>query len=162
MYDFADETPSYVHDNPYVQREPEWLFYPESEQARLVHPYGWADERLLSFEPAALEPGWAPAQLAQLLGTTFLELFDEDQPDYHKIRDAAHDWLVRLARAWWGRPEHEARWRVARQLLGGVLDAVEAARRGQPTGWHPHRRGYHAHVDYEEVTRPEALEAPGR
>ncbi len=113
---------------------------------RPVLPTGFADESLLSFSHDELTEGWETAQTAQLIGATFFEMFDTNTPDYHGIVRAAHAWLVNLTDAFHGDEGKAEEFRVARQLLQGVIDAARAGIAGRPTRWSPWRRGLNLDV----------------
>jgi hypothetical protein len=151
MYAFVDHNShDYITDNHRTQRAPEidWVaFAPGSGPApRPVLPTGFADESLLSFSHGELSEGWEAAQTAQLIGATFMERFDCNLPDYPGIAHQAHEWLVNITDAFHGDESKADEFRVARQLLQGVIDAARRGAQGQPTRWSPWRRGLNLDV----------------
>jgi hypothetical protein len=151
MYAFVDHSShDYITDNHRTQRAPEidWVaFAPGSGPApRPVVPTGFADESLMSFSHDELSEGWEVAQTAQLIGATFFEMFDCNLPDYPGIAHQAHEWLVNITDAWHGDESKAEEFRVARQLLQGVIDAARRGAQGQPTRWSPWRRGLNLDV----------------
>ena len=158
MYNFADETPDYINvfDTRLSVRHEEqedWRdWHTEHTPARPILPSGYADERLICLEPGALSDGWERAQIAQVIGSTFGDLFHATHPNYEEIKALALTWYASLYAQWGAQPERREELQIARILLAGVAETAERGARGQCGRWWPSKAGYHA-------ARPEAPEA---
>lgn len=143
MYAFADETShDYITDPRPCRHEltPDMSIREVADSMRAVVPMGYVDERLFSYDE--LEPEWRVVQTAQIIGHTFSELFRASQPDYPTIAQTAQAWQQDLMDQWHGDEQRADEWRLARQLLQGVIDAAHAGAQGHLGRWTPSQRGF--------------------
>ena len=122
------------------QRQPDidWVDWFSSPPPRTVVPVGHADESLVAFDADQLEDGWREAQVAQVIGAVFMEMFSEDLPSYAIILDSATAWQQRMMDAWWKTQEIELQ--TGCEMLQSIINAARAGLKGQPTAWSPTQR----------------------
>lgn len=112
---------------------PELNVYNESDARMCITAGGW-DERLMCFASDDLSPGWQLAQLAQTIAVTMAEMLNVGQ--FVNVITACKQWKISILHDSLAfSPEEMAHVHTALELLQGVQNAAQAAKKNPVLWW---------------------------